>query len=169
MEVAKRQVEYLGGSCSNETLRSVANAGRRALEALPITDAAFLEAKYNSAAEAVGLESPLPEALLGVKPSQIRSVCDYDDGWRLRPLFIATLLGARNNPNHPMWGAAKVNPSIGTAINEIAGIAGEAAHPGAAELTTVILDGLSRKVYEVVRLFLEIPIQTSVQTGAGNS
>lgn len=177
MEVANKQAE-LGGSFSQESVRSIATAARRVLEAAfkeiaerfplqgiwkqcyvsqngrdyPITDKEFLVAKYNGAAAAVGFATPLPLALTYVKPSQIRAVSDYDDTWRLRPLFMATLLAARDSTDHPLRSAAVSRPTLPSDIENIASMGGSAAHHGSTALGLESVSTLVTSVYRTVGL-----------------
>jgi hypothetical protein len=178
IETAKHQAEYLGGDISQGNIRQKLTYARRALEALlveiakkfpiqgiwkqtyarlggrfqPISDRAFLESKFNAAAEAVGFTVPLPGALLGVKPSHIRSVCDYGEAWRLRALFMATLLAARDCAEHPLRWAAVQNSEIAVDFDNIAAAAGEAAHHSSDLLGSEQIEALVEIVYKLVQL-----------------
>lgn len=180
IETAKHQSEYLGGDISQGNIRQTLTYGRRALEALlvqvaktfplkgiwkqtyaslggrflPISDRAFLESKFNAAAGAVGFTTPLPESLLGVKPSHIRSVCDYGEAWRLRALFMATLLAARDCAEHPFRLAAADSPGIPTDFETIAAAAGEAAHHSSDLLGSEQINAFVETVYNLIKLLI---------------
>jgi hypothetical protein len=93
-------------------------------------DCAVRAAEYRAAAKEVGF-AKLPEPLQQVPPNQLRAVTDYADSWRLRPLVAATLLGAWDEPKHPMRGAATRRPDLLDLIESVASLAGGASHHGA--------------------------------------
>ncbi len=95
-------------------------------------DGAVRAAEYRAAAREVGFARP-PGPLEQVPPNQIRAVTDYTDSWRLRPLVAATLLGSRDDPKHPMRGAATRRPDLLDLIESVASLAGGAAHHGAGQ------------------------------------
>lgn len=93
-------------------------------------DAVLRKARYLSAAKSVGF-SGLPDALESISKNHIKSVADYDNGHRLRPLLMATILGAARNPDHPLRAAAAAMPELLEKLNAVAELAGgEAAHYG---------------------------------------
>ena len=118
MEVIEGWLEIrdLAEAASQRHQRNVLMSCRRTLEQLfsdvakrwPLAgvadrlcrDREFNVATLQAAANDVGL-TELPEVLCRVPPSHVRSVSDYDDSWRLRPLVVATLLRARNEEAIP--------------------------------------------------------------------
>jgi hypothetical protein len=92
-------------------------------------DNATRAAYYRAAAAAVGFAG-LPGPLQKIPPNQISAVADYADSWRLRPLVMATVLGARDQANHPLRAAAVERPDLLERIERVAGLAGGASHHG---------------------------------------
>jgi hypothetical protein len=86
-------------------------------------------AYYRAAASAVGF-ARLPGPLQKIPPNQIAAVADYADAWRLRPLVMATVLGAREEAKHPLRAAAAERPDLLERIERVAGLAGGASHHG---------------------------------------
>jgi hypothetical protein len=118
----------------------------------PQQDGEWLKATYRSALLAVGFEEPIPDALLSVKPGQIRAVAEFGELWRLRPLVCATALAAQGDADHPLHGAAREDPRMLRAIDEIASLGGQAGHAGSEEVTLDDVNALVERTYEVVVL-----------------
>lgn len=93
-------------------------------------DSRLLAEMYRSAAVASGFDVSIPESLLCVKPGQIRSVVQYQDSWRLRPLICATLLLAKENEGHPIREVASICPQFLLDCDEVANQGGAAGHAG---------------------------------------
>ena len=116
-------------------------------------------ATLQAAANDVGL-TELPEVLCRVPPSHVRSVSDYDDSWRLRPLVVATLLRARNEEGHPLRSAGQKAPDLLAWIERVTKLGGEAAHGSGNE--PINLDSVNtsvRETLEIVGLLLNLPVR----------
>ena len=113
-------------------------------------DRELLAALYEGASLAVGFSGPIPRSLRNVKPGQIRSVADYGEHWRLRPLIIATVLLADRTLSHPLRRVAHEAPGILATIDEIATLGGEAGHANGARATIAAAEEHVDKVYAVV-------------------
>jgi len=79
------------------------------------------------AATACGFER-LPRGFESIATNHIKSVSDYDDAWRLRPLVVGTLLAAKQQDNHPMHRAARSTPNLLELIASVTAAAGAAVH-----------------------------------------
>ena len=135
-------------------------------EAYPLTglweriprDETLRAAKYRSAALSLGFAS-LPNPLEQVPPNQLRAVTDYANSWRLRPLVMATLLGARDDPAHPMRAAATRTPDLLNLIESVASLAGAASHHGAGNaLTPADVQATVNKTLSIVGSLLGLPV-----------
>ena len=91
-------------------------------------DRSVLKAKYHSAAAAVGLAGPIPEAMMKVKAEDIIYVANSKGNWRLRALVMATVLAAESDSQHPLRRAAIQNPQLLGEIDEVANSGGKAGH-----------------------------------------
>jgi len=123
-------------------------SGRRRL--VQQRDGGLLAALYESAIRSVGFAAPVPQSLLNVKPGQVRSVADYGDHWRLRPLVTATALLADRDPAHPLREAARREPQLLMVVDEIANLGGSAGHANSAKVTIDDAEEQVEKVYAVV-------------------
>ena len=119
-------------------------------------DARVYSATYEGAFRALGFAEPIPEALLCVKPGQIRSVAEYGDGWRLRPLVTATALLAQQDPTHPFFRAAASFPGLLVAIDEIASAGGMAGHAEGGSVAPQLAEKQTDRVYDVVAALLQL-------------
>lgn len=102
------------------------------LEERPLSEEAIIRAHYERAAQDLGLETPIPDRLVGVQPGQVRAVCQTSDGWRLRPLIMATLLCAAGQEQslHPLRYVARKEPRFLVEVDQLAELCGAAAHAG---------------------------------------
>ena len=169
------EIRYLAEAASQRHQRNVLMSCRRTLEQLfsdvakrwPLAgmagrlcgDRELNVATLQAAADDVGL-TELPEILCRVPPGHVRSVSDYDDSWRLRPLVVATLLRAVDEEGHPLRSAGKKAPDLLARIESIAKLGGEAAHGGGNEL--IDLDSVDMSVREtlsIVGLLLNLPVR----------
>lgn len=111
-------------------------------------------------AREIGLAG-LPEALCGVRKGQVHAVSDYADSWRLRPLVVATLLGARDAPGHPLRTAAGKAPDVLERIERVASLGGEAAHGSEdGRLGVDTANTTVQETLEIVGLLLDLPVRT---------
>jgi hypothetical protein len=117
---------------------------------VPINERGYLWDRYRRAAATVGFGGQLPQALLNVKPQHIRSVAEYNNGWRLRAAIVATLLLAARSENHPLRSAAQMVPNLLVELDAVASLSGEAAHSGDSEHTLEELRSAVGKVYTAV-------------------
>jgi hypothetical protein len=113
-------------------------------------DKQWLAETYRAAARTVGFEDPVPEALLNVRPGHIKSVAEYSNSWRLRPLICATILLAQMEQHHPMWDAARRHPKFLQVIDEVAERGGMAGHANEEASTQEETDMVVEKVYTLV-------------------
>lgn len=121
-------------------------------------DGAVRAAEYRAVAREVGF-ARLPEPLQQVPPNQLRAVTDYADSWRLRPLVLATLLGARDEAEHPMRGAATRRPDLLDLIESVASLAGGASHHGAGpDIGQAEIGSAVEKTLIVVGSLLGLPV-----------
>ena len=135
-------------------------------EAYPLTgisqrvakDYAVRVAQYRSAADAIGFTS-LPDLFLKVHPSQLEKVADRGENWRLRPLVVATLLGAQDNLRHPLYAAAVVSPTLLELIDSVATGAGGASHHGIDRaLTPAEIESAVNDTLRIVGSLLGLPV-----------
>lgn len=114
-------------------------------------------ATLRGTAAALGLNE-VPQSMCRVTQGQVRSVSDYDDSWRLRPLVVATMLRARDDDAHPLRKAAAKAPDIIAKVEQVTIRAGGAAHDGEHdrfELSS--LDNCVEETLEIVGLLLNLP------------
>ena len=113
-----------------------------------------------AAVDAGFADSAVPEAICHVRHGLVRSVSDYNDSSRLRPLVAATLLRARTEEHHPLRSAARKAPNLLARIERVTKRGGEAAHDNEggqfdlASATTSVMDTL-----EIVGLLLDLPVR----------
>lgn len=119
-------------------------------------DRSIYSATYDGAFRSLGFSSPIPEAFLNVKPGHVRSVAEYGDSWRLRPLVTATALVAQHDPTHPLARVATRHPHVISDIDEIATAGGGAGHANADSVAFQQAEELTDKVYSVVSALLEL-------------
>jgi len=117
-------------------------------------DRSVYAATYEGAFRSLGFTAPIPEAFLNVKPGQVRSVSEYRDSWRLRPLVTATALLAQRDPTHPLSRAAARSPALIGAIDEVAAAGGGAGHANADSIAPQLAERHADKVYDVVSVLL---------------
>jgi hypothetical protein len=156
LEYAHVEAGLLGDACPEHKLRDLLGAARRVLEStfraiadrhpprdvwrrvyargVPVEDRDYYGRVYEASAQAVGFRVPLPAALAGVKPNQVKAA-GYRDGWRLRAAIVAAVLAARDDRSHPLRRAAAQEPELLSQLDAVATAAGEAVHAGDAELT----------------------------------
>ena len=113
-------------------------------------DAALLAALYESAIRGVGFSGPIPQAFLNVPPGQIRSVAEFGQHWRLRPLVTATVLLADRERSHPLRDIAHRNPTLLNLVDQIAISGGAAGHAGGTNATVADTEEHADRVYHVV-------------------
>lgn len=131
-----------------------------------------VEEKIREAARFCGVDDhQLPERLRKVKAEQIRSVMAYDDAWRLRPAVVATLLVARERPDHPLRGALLRMPDLLHRVDELAHLGGAGSHaqegasPGPEERT---IDRAEETTWAVVRAIYDLPVtETAKEASRG--
>lgn len=117
-------------------------------------------ARLRGTAAALGLDE-LPPALCRVTQGQVRSVSEYDDSWRLRPLVVATMLRARDVDGHPLRVAAQKAPAFLAKVEQVTASAGGAVHDGQDdhfELSS--LDECVQETLEIVGLLLNLPVRS---------
>ena len=121
-------------------------------------DETLREAEYRSAALSLGFTG-LPIPLQKVPTNQLKAVTDYANSWRLRPLVTATLLGARNDPDHPLWAAAARTPELLVLVDSVANLAGGASHHGAGNaMTSVDVQATVNNTLNIVGSLLGLPV-----------
>jgi hypothetical protein len=121
---------------------------------VPQPDRKWLAEKYRSAAVSVGFEEPIPESLLNIKPGHIRSVAEFGDRWRLRPLVAACLLAAQLDVDHSLRKAARCEPGL---LNDVENVAKQGGMAGHASDRAVALDDVERTVectYTIISVLL---------------
>lgn len=128
-------------------------------------------ATYEVAFRSIGFAAPIPEAFLHVKPGHVRSVSDYGDSWRLRPLVTATALLADLDPIHPFAQTAARQPDLLGLIDEIANVGGGAGHAQGGSVEPRLAEEQTDKVYKVVSALLDLGETTvnSIREGSGGS
>lgn len=176
MGAALKEADFIGEKCSDRKLRSILNEARTSLESLfsdiknkfptdgvwkklysngrPNPDRNFCQIIYKGASKTIGFDN-IPDSLLSVQPNQIKSVADYDDGWRLRPAIMASLLAAIHQPDHPICSAAKKQPDLLDKLDNIAEIAGKGAHATERKFDLNSVKAIVENVYEIAELLLK--------------
>lgn len=119
-------------------------------------DRRIYSATYEGAFRSLGFTAPIPDAFLNVKPGQVRSVSEYRESWRLRPLVTATALAAQRDSTHPLARAATRSPELISDINEIANAGGGAGHANANSVAPQLAEQHADKVYDVVSVILDL-------------
>ena len=122
------------------------------------SETALLAALYESAIRRVGFSDPIPRAFLNVKPGQIRSVAEFGEHWRLRPLVTATVLLADRERSHPLTNVARWNPTLLNLIDQISISGGGAGHAGGTNATVADTEEHVDRVYHVVSKLLGIGV-----------
>jgi hypothetical protein len=173
LESAHVEATLLGDACSQQKLRDLLGAARRVLEATfrtiadqhpprdvwrrvyaqgkPVEDRDYFARVYETSAQTAGFRVPLPAALAAVRPNQVKAAC-YRDGWRLRGAIVAAILTARDNPSHPLRGAAALDPDLLMHLDAVATAAGEAVHAGDTAVTLDLVQPLIASVHKAVGL-----------------
>lgn len=124
-------------------------------------DKKYLAEIYRAAATASGFESSIPESLLSVTPGQIRSVVQYQNSWRLRPLICATLLLAKENEGHPVRDIAGKYPQFLNDCDKVADRGGAAGHAGDEKFDMAVADELVELVYRLVGIMTGVSLKRS--------
>ncbi|MFC1580057.1 hypothetical protein ACFL4N_04025 [Thermodesulfobacteriota bacterium] len=167
MQFNSEEAELLGEECPDQKMREVLTAARRALEStmgeirethpckgvwqgLSYKDRDYNSKKYEEAAAALGLSTPIPDAFTGVKKTMVKAVSDYKDSWRLRPMIISAMLQARSQQDHPFRKAAQENPQLLRELDEVIASAGEASHAGDHRRNMTLVRDTVKRVYAVV-------------------
>lgn len=121
-------------------------------------------ATYKGAFHSLGFTARIPGAFLKVKPEQVRSVSEFGDSWRLRPLVTATALLAQRDPTHPLARAASIAPHLLIDIETVAAAGGEAGHANANSVAPQLAEQHVDKVYDVVSVLLDLGAMQSSST-----
>ena len=119
-------------------------------------DAALNTLVLQSAAKQIGLDT-LPDAMLRVRQGQLRAVSDHHDSWRLRPLTMATLLRAKDDPKHPLAKAATRDAAVLRRVERVAALGGKAAHENDGTALGETLEQAVHDTLDVVGLLLDLP------------
>ena len=114
------------------------------------SDTTLLASLYESAFRRVGFSNPIPRAFLNVKPGQIRSVAEFGEHWRLRPLVTATVLRADRERSHPLRDVARQTPTLLNLVDQIAISGGAAGHAGGTNATVADTEVHADRVYLVI-------------------
>lgn len=117
---------------------------------LPQQDRTLLRETYCAAAREVGFEDPIPIVLSKIKPGHIRSVAEFGETWRLRPMVVACLLAAQERPDHPFHAAARLAPNLLEEIDTIAEQGGSAGHAGGNQATIDNVSVTVERTYAVI-------------------
>ena len=119
-------------------------------------DAALNTLKLQAAAKQIGLKA-LPGAMLRVRQGQVRAASDHHDVWRLRPLTVATLLRAKDDPKHPLAKAAKRDAAVLERVERVAALGGKAAHEDDGDELEETLEQVVQDTLDVCGLLLDLP------------
>ena len=119
-------------------------------------DVALNASKLQAAAKQIGLDT-LPGAMLRVRQGQVRAASDHHDAWRLRPLTVATLLRAKDDPKHPLAKAAKRDAAVLERVERVAALGGKAAHEDDGEELEEALEQVVQDTLDVCGLLLDLP------------
>lgn len=135
-------------------------------------DKKLLAEIYRSAAAAVGFTGSIPGSLLAVTPGQIRSVVEFQESWRLRPLISATLLLAKENEGHPLREIAGQYPQFLDDCDQVARQGGAAGHAGDEKFEIADADDLVRLVFRLASVMTGVSLKMSsdeISEGGGNN
>lgn len=121
-------------------------------------DAEVNASKLQAAAKQIGL-NPLPDAMTRVSQRQVLAVSDHDDAWRLRPAVAATLLRAKDAPEHPLARAAAKDATVIERVERVAMHGGRATHENREEPEEV-LELVVQDTLDVCGLLLDLPVKT---------
>lgn len=117
-------------------------------------DPSVYAATYEGAFSSLGFAKPFPPALLSTKPSQVKSVAQFGDSWRLRPLVTATALRAQEDSLHPLARAAAQCPTLLSEIDSIATAGSAAGHASSGAVEVASAEQHVARVYRVVSTLL---------------
>lgn len=124
-------------------------------------DKRLLSEIYKSAAVAAGFSGSIPKSLLSVSPGQIRSVVEFQDSWRLRPLISATLLLAKENEGHLIREIASKYPQFLLDCEEVAKRGGAAGHAGNNNFDVTDAEKVVSLVYKLVGAMTGLTLKMS--------
>ena len=119
-------------------------------------DAALNTLKLQAAAKQIGLDT-LPDAMLRVRQGLVRAASDHHDAWRLRPLTMATLLRAKDDPKHPLAKAATLDTAVLGRVERVAALGGKAAHESDGAELGETLDQVVQDTLDICGLLLDLP------------
>ena len=122
-------------------------------------DADLNASKLQAAAKQIGLNA-MPAAMSRVTQGQVRAASDRGDTWRLRPLVVATLLRARDDPTHPLARAAAKDPTLLERIERVAVHGGKAVHENDREVPEGTFERIVQDTLDVCGLLLDLPTKT---------
>ena len=97
--------------------------------ALTVADKRLNLEMLNAIARDIGLETPLPTRLASVGRREVQDVERRGSG-SLRPLLVLTLLGADQEPSHPLHRCARANPRLLQELDALATTRNRSAHDG---------------------------------------
>jgi len=126
----------------------------RAGKLVPQQDRKWLEATYRAAATSVGFANSIPEALINIRPGHIRSVAEFGEQWRLRPLVMACILSAQAMPEHPLHAAARRHPRLLNDIDEVASQGGKAGHADGGKSPLSDMITTAKLTYKIISTLL---------------
>lgn len=116
-------------------------------------------AQIRGAAATLGLDEP-PPAMCGVKWGHLRSVAEFNDSGSLRAVAVATLLRARDQPDHPLARAAGVAPDLLNRVEFVAKQAGAELHDGdKGGFDPADIDVIVQACAEIVGHVHELPVR----------
>ncbi len=120
----------------------------------PVDDPEFVVEYVNAAAHAVGLATPLPDALVRLRPNQVKAACFPDGGWALRPRIVATILAARLDPQHALRAASAKQPRLCAELDILASLSSGELHdrPGRPR-TPLPIAQLAERIHCILDLF----------------
>ena len=173
----------LGGQSDQRRARSILMECRRTLEQLfagvgeehclrgfwrklSCEDPEFNTSVLQAAAEQIGLNT-LPPAMLRVKQSLVRAASDHHDAWRLRPLVVATLLRAKDDPMHPLAKAATREPAVLERVERVTARGGKAAHENDGAELGETLEQVVQDTLDVCGLLLDLPTKALKEVMSG--
>ena len=113
-------------------------------------------------AATIGFQPPTSSALLTPNPGKVRAACMRADSSNLRPLCIALVLAAADDPSHPFRRLAVIAPTWLTEVDSIADAAGAEVHVAPGKRGVV---DLGQNAASVVRLCEQL--LTAVFDGSG--
>ena len=115
-------------------------------------DRQYREDLLNAVASELGFQTPLPEAIVTVRPEAVRRVCEMGGG-TLGQRAVVALLTCRIEGNHPLRQHGTQAPDLFAKLAELIRLRDQSAHDSGLTLTIEDADRQIAHCYEIIRVF----------------